>query len=191
MRPGLTVDEPSGPAVRPPSWRPLVPCGLTVARLLLGLVFPWLSFPWRVAAILTAALTDFLDGWASRRLDAATVVGRFLDVLADKVFILIVLFTLLAEGALTWPALVLLNLRELLVLAGGGWAMAREGWACLRRFRPSWYGKAATWAQFGYLFVLLASPPLAILLFPIPVVLSGLAGLGYARGFLARPLGVP
>lgn len=43
-----------------------------------------------------AALTDWLDGWLARRLDAITPIGRMMDPIADKAMVAIALAALLA-----------------------------------------------------------------------------------------------
>jgi len=90
------------------SW---LPNALTIARCGLAFVVGWLilfSTPasfWPVVAFVIVASTDFLDGWAARRLEATSAFGAFLDPVADK---LLVGISLLALSALQDWALVLL-----------------------------------------------------------------------------------
>lgn len=50
-----------------------------------------------------AALTDYVDGWLARKLDAITPLGRMMDPIADKAMVAIALATLLAvHGADPW-----------------------------------------------------------------------------------------
>jgi CDP-diacylglycerol--glycerol-3-phosphate 3-phosphatidyltransferase len=51
---------------------------------------------WAFYAFVTAALTDFLDGWIARRLNAASVWGAILDPIADKVLVCAAVLGLLA-----------------------------------------------------------------------------------------------
>ncbi len=88
-----------------------VPNALTIARCVLafavgGLILgaPTSSYL-PVAAFVLVALTDFLDGWAARRLNATSAFGAFLDPVADK---LLVGLSLLALAALGGWALVFL-----------------------------------------------------------------------------------
>jgi phosphatidylglycerophosphate synthase len=50
-----------------------------------------------VAVLVVAALTDLADGASSRPFQAASPAGRLLDPIADKVFVLIVVMTLVIE----------------------------------------------------------------------------------------------
>jgi len=65
-----------------------------------------------VAAMLYAAVaaTDFLDGWLARRLDAVTVIGKFLDPLADKLIAMSALVMLVHLGRVpAWVVIVILG----------------------------------------------------------------------------------
>jgi phosphatidylglycerophosphate synthase len=169
-------------------WLVVVPNALSLLRLLLGVAFPWLPSGWRLPAVLLAALTDMADGASSRLLHASTRLGRLLDPVADKVFVLSVLGVLLWEATLTPVDVLLLGMRDLVVLAGGAWVVARGSPAAWRRLRPTLLGKAATAAQFLFLLsVLFWRQRLLVWLVPA-ACLSGLAALDYVRLCLAaRP----
>jgi CDP-diacylglycerol--glycerol-3-phosphate 3-phosphatidyltransferase len=83
-----------------------------------------LEWPGRVphavaaALFIVACITDYLDGWLARRRQSTTVLGQFLDPLADKLLVAAVLI-MLAGAALeprmpAWMAVVIV-LRELAV----------------------------------------------------------------------------
>jgi CDP-diacylglycerol--glycerol-3-phosphate 3-phosphatidyltransferase len=62
-----------------------------------------------------AAASDALDGYLARRLGLVTVVGKFLDPLADKLIVLSALVMLVAKGrAPAWLVIILMG-RELAV----------------------------------------------------------------------------
>lgn len=62
-----------------------------------------------------AAATDALDGYLARRMGLVTVVGKFLDPLADKLIVLATLIYLVAAGrAPAWLVVVLMS-RELAI----------------------------------------------------------------------------
>jgi len=63
-----------------------------------------------------AALTDFVDGWLARRLDARSALGVMLDPIADKIAIVGAVVGLAALDAplVAWPGALML-MRELFV----------------------------------------------------------------------------
>jgi CDP-diacylglycerol--glycerol-3-phosphate 3-phosphatidyltransferase len=66
-----------------------------------------------------AALTDFVDGWIARRLNAVTIWGAILDPIADKVLVcgvVLGLLTLGGNGMVAIPAALIL-FREFTVSA--------------------------------------------------------------------------
>ncbi len=112
----------------PRRFRPLqdeitdVPNLLTLARIgLIPLVLVCVdNYSPRLSALaaaifVAAAATDVLDGYLARRLGLVTVVGKFLDPLADKLMVLSVLVILVAKDrAPAWLVIVLMS-RELAV----------------------------------------------------------------------------
>lgn len=72
------------------SW---LPNALTLARCALAGGVAWLiiSLPeasiWPLLAYVAVAATDFVDGYAARRLNAVTEFGAFLDPVADKLLV--------------------------------------------------------------------------------------------------------
>jgi CDP-diacylglycerol--glycerol-3-phosphate 3-phosphatidyltransferase len=69
------------------------------------------------AALIYAAVsaTDFLDGWLARRLDRVTVIGKFLDPLADKLIAMSALVMLVHLGRVGAWVVILLLARDLAV----------------------------------------------------------------------------
>jgi CDP-diacylglycerol--glycerol-3-phosphate 3-phosphatidyltransferase len=70
-------------------------------------------------AFVVAALTDFVDGWLARRLNAVTIWGAILDPIADKVLVcgvVLGLLTLGGNGMVAIPAALIL-FREFTVSA--------------------------------------------------------------------------
>jgi cardiolipin synthase (CMP-forming) len=85
-----------------------LPNALTIMRILLVPVFV-VAFVTpgdaaRMVAVLVFALagiSDWLDGFAARKLNAGSDFGRMLDPIADKVLVAVALMMLVAEGTFT------------------------------------------------------------------------------------------
>src|SRR3990172_3855986 len=74
-----------------------------LSRLPLG---DWLA----VAVFTIAALTDSFDGYIARKHNQITVLGQFLDPLADKLLISAALITLVGQGRLSaWLAMIIIT----------------------------------------------------------------------------------
>ena len=62
-----------------------------------------------------AAITDVVDGWLARRMGLVTVIGKFLDPVADKLIVLGAMVMLVRLGRFpAWVAILLLS-REFVV----------------------------------------------------------------------------
>jgi acyl-CoA synthetase (AMP-forming)/AMP-acid ligase II/phosphatidylglycerophosphate synthase len=152
---------------------------LTLARLIAGLVFPWVSTAWRPTLAVAAAASDVVDGAISRKFCGTSTTGQLLDPIADKTFLLMVVGTLCMEGSLTLGQIVLLGLREWVVLSIGIGLVAAGNWSGLLRMAPRWPGKLATGAQLVFLMSLLYLHRIPPGLFQITVALSGFAAADY------------
>jgi CDP-diacylglycerol--glycerol-3-phosphate 3-phosphatidyltransferase len=62
-----------------------------------------------------ASITDWLDGYLARRLDLVTVMGKFLDPLADKLIVMAALIMMIPLGRVPAWAVFLLIAREVIV----------------------------------------------------------------------------
>ena len=62
-----------------------------------------------------AAITDWLDGWLARKWQVVTVLGKFLDPLADKLIVMAALIMLIPHGRVPAWAVFLILARELVV----------------------------------------------------------------------------
>ena len=68
---------------------------------------------WAFGAFAVAAITDFFDGYIARRQGLVSVLGQFLDPLADKLIVMATLVWLVKMGRVeTWVVVLLLS-REL------------------------------------------------------------------------------
>ncbi len=83
-----------------------IPNILTIFRLLaapaVGLVYVYLPSPYAdwiaLSLFITAALTDYLDGYLARKWKQITNLGRMLDPIADKAMVLIALLVVAIRG---------------------------------------------------------------------------------------------
>jgi CDP-diacylglycerol--glycerol-3-phosphate 3-phosphatidyltransferase len=73
---------------------------------------PVMNF-WAAMVYIVAAFTDFLDGWLARRRGLVSVLGKFLDPLADKLLVMAVLVLMVDMGRAPMWAVVLIIAREL------------------------------------------------------------------------------
>jgi phosphatidylglycerophosphate synthase len=168
-----------------------LPNVLTLGRLALGLVFPWIPVPWRPGVVAAAALSDLADGAISRSAGVSGTAGQILDPIADKVFVLAVVVTLLFEGDVRLYEVALIGLRDWVVLAGAAWVLLREDWHTLRHLPPTFLGKVTTTLQFVLLLSLLIAGRMPHFIFVPTVLLSALAALDYCRVFWRMGAGQP
>lgn len=162
-----------------------LPNALTGFRLVLAPVVVWHilaadmwgAFWW----FAVAAVTDLLDGNLARLLDQKSVLGAWLDPIADKAMLLSTLLALAWAGSLpSWLAVVVV-LRDAVVLGGAGAYRMLTG---RLEVAPTLSGKAATFAEFTLVSLILADLALGpgliewlealIVLTAILVVASGL-----------------
>lgn len=98
---------------------------LTISRIALLPVLVWLIYQpqaWALNAALglyiLSAITDFLDGFLARKMKIVSPFGTFLDPIADKVFVAVILIALVdigrLDGVWTIPVIIIFT-REFLV----------------------------------------------------------------------------
>jgi CDP-diacylglycerol--glycerol-3-phosphate 3-phosphatidyltransferase len=99
-----------------------LPNMLTMFRILvIPVVLVFIYYESRVNSFIAACLfaaasiTDFFDGWLARRKGLITVLGKFLDPLADKLIVTSVLVMLVPLGRIPAWVVVLLLARELAI----------------------------------------------------------------------------
>jgi cardiolipin synthase (CMP-forming) len=99
-----------------------------------------------------AGLSDGLDGLLARVLKQQTVLGQYLDPIADKALLSTVFLVLSILHKIPWKFTVLVFSRDALILAASAVLYVIAG---LRDFRPSIFGKANTFAQVAAVFFVL------------------------------------
>jgi len=99
-----------------------------------------------------AGLSDGLDGLLARVLKQQTVLGQYLDPIADKLLLSTVFLVLSILHKIPWKFTVLVFSRDICIVAASAVLYAIAG---LRDFRPSIFGKANTFAQLAAVFFVL------------------------------------
>ena len=95
-----------------------------------------------------AGLTDALDGWLARRMDMKSLIGAYLDPIADKLLLTVAYIALTVPHgqAVVIPLwlTILALFRDFVIMLVAGVLYMVEG---IREFPPSALGKATTFAQ--------------------------------------------
>jgi len=96
---------------------------LTMGRIVAIPFFVWLlDLPtpvrgfWACILFTAAAITDVLDGYLARKLGVVSVLGKFLDPLADKLIVMAALVWMVPMGRIPAWAVVVLLAREISVM---------------------------------------------------------------------------
>jgi phosphatidylglycerophosphate synthase len=160
---------------------------LTLSRIPLACLF-WATYgdpAWSVGVVATAGLTDALDGRVARRagkLPGDRTAGDWLDPIADKIFVAVVLAAIYVHEHPSIAIVALIAARELLLaplaIAYRISLVARAGVA--RHLRAAAIGKAATVAQFVAIVALVAGSPAALLL----AIVAGVLGLAAVAHYI-------
>ncbi len=167
-----------------------LPNTLTMCRILvIPLVLIFVYYESRTNSIIAACLfgaasiTDFFDGWLARRKGLITVLGKFLDPLADKLIVTSALVMLIPLGRIPAWVVVLLLARELAITGLRSIAIS-EGMV----IAASQGGKWKTAFQFTGILALLIHYP-----YPIAVITPALHDLVAGTWFheLLAGAGIP
>jgi CDP-diacylglycerol--glycerol-3-phosphate 3-phosphatidyltransferase len=162
-----------------------LPTWITISRLLgVPLLLYLLDQPtdWNrwvgLAIFLTAAGTDWLDGYLARRLNQVTELGKFLDPLVDKLLVLAPLLMLIElEQVPAWGVFLILA-RELAI---AGWRVNQP-----QVSGANIWGKLKTVAQIGAIVLLIAPPTAPTIyaqtMFWFAVALTWISGAIYLTG---------
>jgi CDP-diacylglycerol--glycerol-3-phosphate 3-phosphatidyltransferase len=176
-----------------------LPNALTISRLVsipVLMVLLVVRFPYHdqiaAAVFVLASLTDTLDGNLARRRRQVTELGKFLDPLADKLFILSVLIVLVQEGELAAWVVVVIFGRELLITVLRSLS-ASQG----RVIAATPFGKTKTVLQVAAVLLLILQRPYPVLSLPayvvvaLAVIFTVASGLDYLWRFRAVFARVP
>ena len=168
---------------------------LTLSRIPIAVVF-WLTYgDWRIsiALVVLAALTDAADGtvarWARRRThDTRPSLGEWLDPLADKVFIILVLAAIQVHDPAPWWLVAVIVARELVLIPLAGIYRIVAHGRGEHAFKAAPIGKAATIAELvaiGALILRPASAHIERTVMPLALI-AGALGLIAVISYIAR-----
>lgn len=107
---------------------------------------------WALVLFVVAGFSDGLDGLLARRLKQQTLLGQYLDPIADKLLLSTMFLVLSILRKIPWKYTVVVFSRDVSILAASAVLFAIAG---LRDFRPSIFGKANTLSQIGAVFFIL------------------------------------
>lgn len=107
---------------------------------------------WALVLFVVAGFSDGLDGLLARRLKQQTLLGEYLDPIADKLLLSTMFLVLSILRQIPWKYTVVVFSRDVSILAASAVLFAIAG---LRDFRPSIFGKANTLSQIGAVFFVL------------------------------------
>lgn len=109
---------------------------------------------WKTALglFVAAGLSDCLDGLVARALNQRTVLGQYLDPIADKLLLSTLFLVLSIEHKIAWRYTVLVFSRDVCIVLTTAILYMVVNY---RQFRPSVFGKINTMAQIGAVFFVL------------------------------------
>ncbi|HTZ82098.1 MAG TPA: CDP-alcohol phosphatidyltransferase family protein [Candidatus Acidoferrales bacterium] len=107
---------------------------------------------WALVVFIVAGFSDGLDGLLARTLHQQTLLGQYLDPIADKLLLSTMFLVLSILHKIPWKFTVLVFSRDISILAASAVLFAIAG---LRDFRPSIFGKANTFSQIAAVFFVL------------------------------------
>jgi cardiolipin synthase (CMP-forming) len=123
------------------------------------------NYGWALGLFVAAGVSDGLDGLLARWLKQQTLLGQYLDPIADKLLLSSLFLVLSFMDKIPWRFTILVFTRDVGLLIVSAVLYAAVG---LRDFRPSIFGKINTVCQIGAVFFVLLSEvhPAGWLLYP-------------------------
>src|SRR5271168_4763107 len=109
-------------------------------------------YQWALILFVLAGFSDGLDGLLARTLHQQTLLGQYLDPIADKLLLSTMFLVLSILHKIPWKYTVVVFSRDISILAASAVLFAIAG---LRNFRPSIFGKANTFSQISAVFFVL------------------------------------
>jgi|KBSMisStaDraftv2_1062788.scaffolds.fasta_scaffold248067_2 cardiolipin synthase len=112
------------------------------------------DWAWALGLLIAAALSDALDGLLARTLHQQTMLGQYLDPIADKLLLSSLFLVLSFVKKIPWKYTVLVFSRDVCLVATSIVLYATVGF---RDFRPSIFGKINTACQIAAVFFVVLS----------------------------------
>jgi cardiolipin synthase (CMP-forming) len=117
------------------------------------------NWPWALGLLIAAGLSDALDGLLARTLHQQTLLGQYLDPLADKLLLSSLFLVLSVVRKIPWKYTVLVFSRDVCIVATAVVLYATVGF---RDFRPSMFGKINTVCQIAAVFFVILAQVMPI-----------------------------
>jgi cardiolipin synthase len=170
---------PAPAGARPPAGIALsIPNLITLGRILLVPVVVWAiaSGAMWIAFVLflAAGVSDAVDGYLAKRFNMTSVLGAYLDPLADKALIVSIYLALSVNHLIPRWLVILVVSRDILIVGGIilAWVMGDP-----LKIRPLLVSKLTTVAQILFACVVLGSLAFNVKLDMVELVLMGLVGI--------------
>jgi cardiolipin synthase (CMP-forming) len=171
-----------------------IPNLITLARILLVPVVVWAissgAMGWAFAVFLAAGVSDGIDGFIAKRFGMTTVLGAYLDPLADKALLVSIYVTLGINNELPRWLVILVVSRDIMILGGLllSWVLGNP-----MKVKPLIVSKLNTAAQIVLAAVVLGSlglgidvPTVTLALVILVAVTAGLSVAAYVVQWLVH-----
>ena len=173
-----------------------LPNALTFTRLLLALPLGLLilreNYPWALAVGLLAGLSDALDGFFARRLQALSRFGAALDPVADKILITVSFLCFAQTALVPWYLAIAVIARDVVIVLGASCYYKFVG---PFEFAATNLSKANMFIQISFCLLVLVSqiipdiPAIAILLGSVAVLfIAAASGFDYVMSWTIKAL---
>ncbi len=107
------------------------------------------NWEWALGLLILAGVSDGLDGLLARLLHQQTMLGQYLDPIADKLLLSSLFLVLSFVKKIPWKYTIIVFSRDLIIVSTCVVLYATVG---MRDFRPSLFGKTSTFCQIAAVF---------------------------------------
>jgi cardiolipin synthase (CMP-forming) len=152
-----------------------IPNLITLGRILLVPIVVWAiasGTMWLAFVLfLAAGVSDAIDGFLAKRFNMTTVLGAYLDPLADKALIVSIYLTLGINGEIPRWLVILVVSRDIMIVGGVvlSWLVGSP-----LKMRPLVVSKLNTVAQIAFACLVLGSLGFHVKVAPLDTILMGL-----------------